>query len=62
MIEKFFQAFALMLVLEGALVFGAPAKWREAVLQLAALENRELRVGAALLMLAGLGLLWWFGA
>jgi uncharacterized protein len=60
-LEKFLQALALMLVLEGVMMFAAPAQWREAVLQLAALENHTLRKGAAFVMLAGLALLWLFG-
>ncbi|MCL2075091.1 MAG: DUF2065 domain-containing protein [Betaproteobacteria bacterium] len=50
-------AFALMLILEGALPFLAPAVWRETFRRLLALSNGQIRFIGLLSMLAGIALL-----
>lgn len=51
-------AFALMLVIEGALPFIAPARWREVFLQLAQLADGQIRFIGLSSMLLGLLLLY----
>lgn len=52
-------AFCLLLVLEGILPFLSPRRWREAVVSLAQLEDRQLRLIGLGSMLLGTGLLYW---
>lgn len=52
-------AFCLLLVLEGILPFLSPRRWREAVVGLAQLEDRQLRLIGLGSMLLGTGLLYW---
>lgn len=52
-------AFCLLLVLEGILPFLSPRRWREAVISLAGLEDRQLRLIGLGSMLLGTGLLYW---
>lgn len=52
-------AFCLLLVLEGILPFLSPRRWREAVISLAGLEDRQLRLIGLGSMLLGAGLLYW---
>ncbi len=47
------MAFALMLILEGLLPFVAPARWREAFLQIARLADGQIRFVGLAAMLAG---------
>ncbi|MBT8765553.1 DUF2065 family protein [Pseudomonas boanensis] len=51
-------AFCLMLVLEGVLPFLYPRRWRAAVLGLADLTDRHLRLMGLSSMLLGTGLLY----
>jgi len=46
-------AFALMLILEGLLPFLAPARWREAFLQIARLADGQIRFVGLTAMAAG---------
>lgn len=55
-------ATALVLVLEGILPFLAPARWRDAVQQLAQLSDGQLRMIGLGSMLVGLVLLAWIRA
>ncbi|MCK5769625.1 DUF2065 domain-containing protein [Algiphilus sp.] len=41
--DDLFRALALVLVIEGLLPFAAPARWRETMLRLASLDDRQLR-------------------
>lgn len=52
--EDLIRALALVLVVEGLLPFAAPARWREALLAIAHLEDRTLRVLGFGSMLAGI--------
>ncbi|MCQ4347596.1 DUF2065 domain-containing protein [Pseudomonas stutzeri] len=52
-------ALCLLLVLEGILPFLSPRRWREAVVSLAQLEDRQLRLIGLGSMLLGTGLLYW---
>lgn len=47
-------AFALVLVLEGILPFAVPGAWRRMMMQAAEMDDRQLRVGGAVLMAVGL--------
>lgn len=51
-------AFALMLIIEGILPFLAPARWREAFLQLARLADGQIRFIGLASMLIGLLLMF----
>ncbi|SDT30196.1 DUF2065 domain-containing protein [Pseudomonas oryzae] len=51
-------AFCLLLVLEGILPFLSPRRWREAVVSLARLEDRQLRLIGLGSMLLGTALLY----
>ncbi len=52
-------AVCLLLVLEGILPFLSPRRWREAVISLAGLDDRQLRLIGLGSMLLGTGLLYW---
>ncbi|MCC6075991.1 DUF2065 domain-containing protein [Pseudomonas sp. GCM10022188] len=51
-------AFCLLLVLEGILPFLSPRRWREAVISLARLGDRQLRLIGLGSMLLGTALLY----
>jgi uncharacterized protein YjeT (DUF2065 family) len=51
-------AFALYLVLEGLVPFGHPAGMRRALAMLSKLDDRTLRIGGLLSMIAGVLLLF----
>jgi uncharacterized protein YjeT (DUF2065 family) len=51
------RALALVMVIEGLLPFAAPARWRAAMLNAAALNDRVLRGLGLASMLAGVALL-----
>jgi len=51
-------AFCLMLVLEGIIPFLYPQRWRALVAQLAAIEDRSLRLMGLFSMLVGTGILY----
>ncbi|MGK0441033.1 MAG: hypothetical protein ACJA0N_000829 [Pseudohongiellaceae bacterium] len=50
-------ALSLVLVIEGILPFISPRSWREMVIQVAGLSNRQLRIMGLISMLVGLGLM-----
>lgn len=52
--SDFLTAFALVMVLEGLLPFAVPAAWRRMMLQAAGMDDRQLRVLGACIMVAGL--------
>jgi uncharacterized protein YjeT (DUF2065 family) len=52
------MAFALMLVIEGALPFLAPSLWRETFRRIMLLSDGQIRFFGLTAMLAGLVLLW----
>lgn len=51
--QELAQAFCLMLVIEGVLPFLYPGRWRQLVIQLALVSDRQLRVMGLLCMLLG---------
>jgi len=53
------MAFALMLILEGALPFLAPALWRETFRRIIQMSDGQIRFVGLSSMLAGLLLLLW---
>ncbi|WP_297529542.1 DUF2065 domain-containing protein [Thiohalobacter sp.] len=53
-----FVALALVLVIEGMLPFLSPQRMREAMLSIARMDDRILRITGLLSMLAGVGLLY----
>ncbi|GAB3323891.1 DUF2065 domain-containing protein [Haliea atlantica] len=52
-------ALALVLVIEGMLPFLSPGRWRQMIVQVAALEDRLIRNIGLGSMLLGLLLLYW---
>lgn len=56
--EDLGRALCLMLVLEGIVPFLYPARWRQLVVSLAQVSNRQLRVMGLASMLAGVGCLY----
>lgn len=54
---EIWTALALLLVLEGILPFLVPARWKEAIRQIADLPDRQLRIMGLVSMLVGLALL-----
>ena len=52
-------ALALVMVIEGLLPFAAPRLWREALMQIASMDERRLRLFGAGSMAAGMALLYW---
>ena len=52
--DELLRALALVMVIEGIMPFALPAQWRQAMLQLAGLENRSLRLMGLASMLMGL--------
>ncbi|MBR9909804.1 MAG: DUF2065 domain-containing protein [Gammaproteobacteria bacterium] len=56
--EELGKAFCLMLVLEGILPFLYPQRWRNMVVTLATVSERQLRMVGLFSMLLGAGLLY----
>lgn len=56
--EDLGRALCLMLVLEGIIPFLYPARWRNLVVRLAIVSDRQLRIMGLGSMLAGVGLLY----
>jgi len=56
--EDLLRALCLMLVIEGILPFLYPARWRQLVVALADVSDRQLRVAGLISMLAGVALLF----
>lgn len=52
-IAELLRALALVLVLEGLMPFLAPSRWREALLRISSLEDRQLRSLGLVLILVG---------
>lgn len=52
-------ALCLVLVIEGLLLFVAPAAWKQAVSQLLSQPDRALRAAGGVMVAAGLAALWW---
>lgn len=51
--DELLRALALVLIIEGLLPFIAPRRWRGFLLQVAALDERTLRLTGFLLIVAG---------
>jgi len=56
--EDLGRALCLLLVLEGIIPFLYPARWRQLVVSLAQVSNRQLRLMGLASMLAGVGCLY----
>jgi uncharacterized protein len=56
--EDLGRALCLMLVLEGIIPFLYPARWRQLVVSLAAVSNRQLRLAGLASMVVGAGCLY----
>lgn len=52
--DELLRALALVMVIEGILPFALPAQWRQAMLNLAGMESRHLRLMGLTSMLLGL--------
>jgi uncharacterized protein YjeT (DUF2065 family) len=61
MSDALWIAFALLLMFEGAPLLFAPARWREVVRRVSALADGQLRFFGLVLVLCGLGLLFFSG-
>jgi len=57
--HDFLVALSLMLVLEGILPFASPAKLRETLERMMALDDNAIRMAGLLTMLIGVALLYW---
>ena len=51
-------AISLLLVIEGLLPFLTPARWRQAIVQIARMDDRSLRMMGLVSMLSGTALLY----
>jgi len=56
--EELGKALCLMLVLEGIIPFLYPARWRNLVVRLAIVSDRQLRIMGLISMVVGVGLLY----
>lgn len=56
--EEFGKALCLMLVLEGIIPFLYPTRWRNLVVKLAFINDRQLRIMGFVSMVIGVGLLY----
>lgn len=56
--EDIGRAFCLLLVIEGILPFLYPTRWRQLVVTIATITDRQLRILGLVSMLAGVGLLF----
>ncbi len=52
-------ALALVFIIEGAMPFLSPRRWRELVVKVATLDDRAIRNFGLLSMLGGLVMLYW---
>jgi len=59
MLDYFFSALALMLVIEGLMPFLFPASWRAGLSKLAQLHDGQTRFIGLTLMLSGLLMIYW---
>ena len=59
MVEHFFLALALMLIIEGLMPMLSPARWRRLFEQLLQLEDGQIRFFGLCSAALGLILLWW---
>ena len=57
--SDFWAALALVMVIEGLLPFAAPRLWRQALQQIASLDEAQMRLFGAISMGSGLALLYW---
>ena len=56
--DTLWQAFALVLVVEGLMPFLSPGGWRRPFLQLLQLRDGQIRLFGLCSILAGLALMW----
>jgi hypothetical protein len=59
LIHSLWVATALMLIIEGIVPFLSPQSLKRALLQMAAMPDRQLRLFGFISMIAGLILLYW---
>lgn len=59
LIHSLWVASALMLVIEGIMPFLNPAVFRRALMQMATMTDRQLRLVGLFAMIAGLIILYW---
>ena len=57
--KDLFAALAIVLVVEGVMPFANPAGMKRTLARLAAMDERELRLGGLFSMAVGVGLLFW---
>lgn len=61
MLDAFWLALALVLVLEGLLPFMNPTAWRRVFERMLLLGDGQLRFMGLVSILIGLALIWWMG-
>ncbi|MCX4194071.1 DUF2065 domain-containing protein [Methylophaga sp. OBS1] len=59
LLHSLWVAMALMLIIEGIMPFLSPQKFKRALLQMAAMPDRQVRLIGFFSMLAGLIFLYW---
>jgi len=57
--DSLFIALALILIIEGILPFLNPAGLRKSLLLITQMDDRTMRIGGLVSMLAGVALLYW---
>jgi uncharacterized protein YjeT (DUF2065 family) len=57
--DSLFIALALILIIEGILPFLNPAGLRKSLLLITQMDDRTMRIGGLVSMLAGIALLYW---
>ena len=55
--EDLGRAFALVLVIEGLMPFAFPGRWRQILLRMASLDDKQMRTAGLMAMVAGIVLL-----
>ena len=55
--DDLLRALALVLVIEGLMPFAFPGRWRQILLRMASLDDKQMRTASLIAMVAGIVLL-----
>lgn len=55
--DDLLRALALVLVIEGLMPFAFPGRWRQILLRMASLDDKQMRTAGLIAMIAGIVLL-----
>lgn len=55
--DDLLRALALVLVIEGLMPFAFPGRWRQILLRIASLDDKQMRTAGLIAMIAGIVLL-----